>query len=101
MFVIAEFTVIPLGVGVSLSKYVAICEVVLQERAIKHELHANGTNLEGEWGEVMSAIQECHERLHRLGVPRIVTTIKIATRTDREQTMAQKVESVAQKIIIE
>jgi uncharacterized protein (TIGR00106 family) len=101
MYVIAEFSVIPIGVGVSLSKYVAVCEEVLQERAIKHQLHANGTNLEGEWGEVMPAIYECIERIHSLGVPRISTSIKIGTRTDREQTMAQKIDSVMEKITVE
>ena len=101
MYVIAEFSVLPIGVGVSLSKYVAVCEEVLQDRAIKHELHANGTNLEGEWSEVVSAIYECHVRLHRMGVPRISTSIKIGTRTDRHQTMSQKVESVREKILME
>lgn len=101
MDVIAEFSVIPIGVGVSLSRYVAVCEEVLQDRAIKHELHANGTNLEGEWSEVMSAIYECHVRLHQMGVPRVSTAIKISTRTDRSQTLEQKVESVREKVLME
>jgi len=101
MYVIAEFSVIPIGVGVSLSKYVAACEEILQIRGIKHELHANGTNLEGDWSEVMMTIYECQVRLHEMGVPRISTTIKLSTRTDREQTMVQKVESVREKILME
>ena len=95
---IAEFSVIPLGVGVSLSPYVAECERVLQERGIKHLLHANGTNIEGEWDELMEAIKECQTRVHEMGVPRIQTLIKIATRIDREQTMTEKVESVKEKL---
>jgi uncharacterized protein (TIGR00106 family) len=94
----AEFSVIPLGVGVSLSPYVTECEKVLQERDIKHELHAEGTNIEGKWDEVMGAIKECQIRLHEMGVPRVQISIKIATRTDREQTMAEKVESVKEKL---
>ena len=31
MNTIAEFTIIPIGVGVSLSKYVAACEQILDE----------------------------------------------------------------------
>ena len=98
MNTIAEFTIIPIGVGVSLSKYVAACEQILDESGLSYELHANGTNLEGEWDEVIGAIKTCHERLHEMGVPRIATQIKIGTRTDRAQKMADKIESVRKKM---
>jgi uncharacterized protein (TIGR00106 family) len=98
MNTIAEFTIIPIGVGVSLSKYVAVCEQILEESGLSYELHANGTNLEGEWGQVMRAIQTCHERLHEMGVPRISTQIKLGTRTDRKQKMAEKIASVREKL---
>jgi len=98
MKVIAEFSVIPIGVGVSLSKYVAACERILKEAGLKYQLHANGTNVEGEWDAVMSAIERCHEALHEMGVPRISTTIKVGTRTDRNQTMEEKVASVQSKL---
>lgn len=94
MKAIAEFTVVPIGVGVSLSKYVAACERVLENSGLRYELHANGTNLEGEWDEVMSAIKACHETLHKMDVPRISTIIKIGTREDRDQKMDDKTASV-------
>ena len=94
MNVIAEFTLIPIGVGVSLSNYVAICERVVASSGLTYEMHANGTNLEGDWDEVMQTIKTCHEQLHGLGVPRIATLVKIGTRSDRDQTMAEKVASV-------
>jgi uncharacterized protein (TIGR00106 family) len=96
--VIAEFTIIPIGVGVSLSRYVAVCEQVLAESGLSYELHANGTNLEGDWEAVLGAIRTCHERLHDMGVPRISTQIKIGTRSDRKQKMADKVASVQEKL---
>jgi uncharacterized protein (TIGR00106 family) len=98
MNTIAEFTIIPIGVGVSLSRYVAVCEQILEETGLSYELHANGTNLEGEWDEVMGAIKTCHERLHEIGVPRIATQIKIGTRTDRAQKMSDKIASVRAKL---
>lgn len=98
MKAIAEFTIIPIGVGVSLSKYVAACEQVLEKSGLSYELHANGTNLEGEWEAVIGAIKTCHEKLHEMGVPRIATQIKIGTRTDREQKMAEKTASVRAKL---
>lgn len=98
MNAIAEFTIIPIGVGVSLSKYVASCENVLEKTGLHYELHANGTNIEGDWDAVMAAIKACHERLHVMGVPRISTIIKIGTRTDRAQNMTDKVQSVNEKL---
>jgi uncharacterized protein (TIGR00106 family) len=98
MNTIAEFTLIPIGVGVSLSKYVAVCEQILEESGLSYELHANGTNLEGEWEQVMGAIKTCHERLHEMGVPRISTQIKLGTRIDRDQKMADKIASVREKL---
>src|SRR5579859_3437110 len=94
MKVIADLCVIPLGVGVSVSEYVAACEKVLQTAGLKTKLHAYGTNIEGEWDEVFAAIKKCHEIVHAMGAPRITTSIKVGTRTDRDQTMEEKVMSV-------
>lgn len=98
MQVIVDFTVVPVGVGVSLSEYIAACERVLQESGLTYELHANGTNVEGEWEDVFAAIRRCHETLHALGVPRIHTDIKLGTRIDRPQSMADKINSVKKKL---
>lgn len=98
MKVIVDVAIIPLGVGLSLSKYVAECEKIFKEAGLKTVLHANGTNIEGEWDEVFAAIKKCHEHLHKIGVPRISTNVRIGTRTDREQTMDDKIKSVQIKI---
>ena len=98
MKVIADLCVIPLGIGVSVSREVAACERILAEAGLKTRLHAYGTNIEGEWDDVFAAIKRCHETIHAMGVPRISTSIKVGTRTDREQTMEDKVRSVEEKL---
>lgn len=98
MKVIADFSLVPLGVGVSVSKYVAACQEVLEEAGLAIELHANGTGVEGEWDAVFAAIKRCHEVVHAMGAPRITTSIKVGTRTDRDQSMGQKVASVRRKL---
>ncbi|MEE2822936.1 MAG: MTH1187 family thiamine-binding protein [Acidobacteriota bacterium] len=98
MHVIVEFCIVPLGIGVSLSKYIAVCEEELEDAGLKVELHANGTNIEGDWDEVMAAVKKCHQRIHEMGAPRIVTNLRIGTRTDRQQTLGEKVQSVQQKM---
>lgn len=94
MKVIVDLCVVPIGVGVSVSKYVRECQIVLQEAGLEHRLHAYGTNIEGDWDDVFSAIKQCHQRVHALGAPRITTSIKVGTRTDREQSMQDKIDSV-------
>jgi uncharacterized protein (TIGR00106 family) len=99
MKVIVDLCIVPVGVGVSLSAYVATCERVLAEAGLEIRLHANGTNIEGEWDEVFAAIKRCHEAVHEMGAPRLSTTIKLGTRTDRRQSMEDKVRSVEEKLV--
>jgi uncharacterized protein (TIGR00106 family) len=99
MKVIVDFCVIPLGVELSLSPYIAECQRILIELGLKHELHAYGTNIEGEWETVMDAIKRCHYRIHEMGAPRISTTLKLGTRTDRDESIESKIESVKQRLV--
>lgn len=96
MKAIADVCIIPLGVGVSVSREVAECERILRESGLKTKLHAYGTNVEGEWDDVMAAVKRCHETLHAMGVARISTNIRIGTRTDKPQTMEDKIRKVEQ-----
>lgn len=94
MKVIVDFCLIPLGAELSLTPYIAECQRILSERGLKHAMHAYGTNIEGEWETVMDAIKRCHARVHEMGAPRITTTIKLGTRTDRDDSMERKVARV-------
>jgi uncharacterized protein (TIGR00106 family) len=98
MNVIVDVSIVPLGVGLSLSRYVAACERVFSEAGLKTRLHAYGTNVEGEWDPVFTALKRCHEVLHDMGVPRVSTNLRCGTRTDREQSMSDKVRSVEEKL---
>ena len=98
MNVMIDLCIVPIGVGVSLSPYVAACEKVLAEAGLKKALHANGTNIEGEWEEVFAAVKRCHQVVHEMGAPRVSTVIKLGTRTDRNQTMEDKIRSVETKL---
>ncbi len=98
MHVIADLSIVPLGVGLSLSRYIAACEKVLAEAGLEPRLHAYGTNVEGEWEKVFGALRRCHEVLHEMGAPRVSTNLRCGTRTDRPQSMADKVQSVREKL---
>ncbi|MCH8807748.1 MAG: MTH1187 family thiamine-binding protein [Planctomycetes bacterium] len=98
MHVIADLCVVPIGVGVSVSKYVAACEKVLKDAGLETHLHAYGTNVQGEWDVVFAAVKRCHEVVHEMGAPRVSSTLRFGTRIDRKQTMGDKVRSVERKL---
>ena len=89
-----DLCVVPIGVGTSLSPYIAACQRVIANTGLNYSLGPNGTAIEGDWDEVMACVRECHEEIHRMGAPRIYTTLKLNTRTDRHQTYQEKMRSV-------
>lgn len=98
MFVMIDLCVVPIGVGVSVSRYVAECQRLLDAAGLTHRLHAYGTTVEGEWDAVFDAVRRCHERLHEMGAPRLFSTLKVSTRTDRAQSMGDKVRAVRREL---
>ena len=98
MNVMVDLCVVPIGVGVSVSEYIAECERLIERAGLESELHPYGTVIQGDWDAVFRVVKQCHERVHEMGVPRVFTTLKVGTRTDRTQTMTDKVDSVRRKL---
>ncbi|MES1948948.1 hypothetical protein C84B14_16445 [Salinisphaera sp. C84B14] len=94
MNITAEICVIPMGAGVSVSRYIAACQPILEKAGLNPVVHAYGTNVEGEWDDVFAAFKQCHQTIHELGAPRVFTTIKLGSRSDRVQSNQDKVDSV-------
>ena len=98
MQVMVDLCLIPIGVGVSLSPYIASCQKILAATGLNYQMHSYGTNIEGDWDAVMAAVKACHEAVHQQGAPRITSTIKLGTRVDRSQSMQDKIDSVAEQL---
>ena len=98
MHVMIDLCVVPIGVGVSVSEYVAECERIIAAAGLSAQLHPYGTVIEGEWDAVFEVVKRCHERVHAMGAPRVFTSLKVGTRTDREQSMQDKIDSVRRKL---
>lgn len=98
MHVIADVCIIPLESGVSLSPYVAEFEKIFEAAGLNPNLHGYGTNVEGEWDAVMAAIRRCHEKAHAMGAMRISSSLRMGTRTDRHQSVEDKIASVKAKL---
>jgi len=90
MRAIAEIQVVPIGAGVSVRREVKRAHELLGQAGLRTELHAYGTNVEGELDAILDAIRHVHETLHAEGTTRLATTVKIGTRTDKTPSLAGK-----------
>jgi uncharacterized protein (TIGR00106 family) len=86
----AELQVIPVGDGVSVRQQVMRIVELLQGRDFILETHAAGTNIEGELTDILAVIEQIHETLHREGSVRLISYLKVETRTDKVPTLAGK-----------
>lgn len=87
----AELQVIPIGHGVSVRDEVTRVVGLLRAHDFLVETHASGTNIEGEMNAILAVVGQVHEVLHREGAVRLVSYLKLETRTDKEPTLAGKV----------
>ncbi len=86
----AELQVIPIGSGVSVRGEITRVVTLLNDRDLIVETHASGTNVEGELDEILDALRQVHEMLHQQGSTRLVSFLKLETRTDKPPTLAGK-----------
>jgi uncharacterized protein (TIGR00106 family) len=86
----AELQVIPLGQGVSVRQEIRRVVALLQGYGFVLESHASGTNIEGELKDILAALEHIHETLHAEGCARLVSLLKLETRTDKTPTLAGK-----------
>lgn len=94
---IAEFSIVPIGVGESLSAHVAQAFEIIEASGVAHEHHAMGTNLEGDWDEVMDVIKACRDRLLETS-HRVSLSIKIDDRVGVSDGLQRKVASAQRRI---
>ena len=86
----AEFQLIPLGTGVSVRREIERVIALLQARPLLLETHASGTNIEGDLRQILDAVEAVHDTLHAEGVVRLVSYLKLETRTDKPPTLEGK-----------
>lgn len=94
----ADLCVIPFNGQISVADEIAHCHRILKRFDIDIQLHGYGTNLYGDWDEVFAAIKACHAELHEQGIVRISSTIKVGTRTDKEQNIQDKIDAVETRL---
>jgi len=96
---IVAVSIAPVGVGTSVSEYVAAAEkVLLQKENIKSHLGPMFTTLEGDLDEVLAVIREMQEAVFASGAGRVSTIIKIDDRRDKRSSMEEKIASVKRRL---
>jgi uncharacterized protein (TIGR00106 family) len=96
----AELTVIGLGrADPSAGEYIAeIQRRLAAQDKVRYELHAMGTDLEGSPQDILDVVAELHRIPFELGLPRVYTILKLDERRDKEQSLADKVRSVEERL---
>lgn len=90
---LAEFSVVPVGKGESVSQYVAECLRIVESSGLDYRINPMGTVLEGDYDVVMDVVRKCHMRVMEL-CPRVVTSVKIDDRRGKKGMLEDKVKSV-------
>jgi len=97
MSTMVEFSIVPVGSGVSLSPVIAEVMKIVIASGVSYRINAMGTILEGEWDAIMGVVKNCHNLVMQ-HAERAITTIKIDDRKGKDARMDKKLETVEQKL---
>ena len=93
---LVEFSILPVGQGVSLSDFVAKVVGVVAKSGLPYKVTEMGTLVEGDWEEVFALIKRCHSAMTG-EAGRVVTTIKIDDRKGRSELLKTRLTSLEAK----
>lgn len=102
MAVHAEISIVclPAENGTSMAKYVAAAfEAISQVDGVEATLTALGTQIVGrDLASILAAVSTSHSAAKSAGAERVISTVRIDDRADKNQTLHDKVESVRKRI---
>lgn len=93
---LAEFSINPLQTE-HMSKDVAKVIETLESAGLTYHLGPMSTAVEGNWEDVMAAIQRCHQAVAQ-NHPRVITTIVIDDRKTQPHHLAEMISTVEQRL---
>jgi uncharacterized protein (TIGR00106 family) len=97
MSVLVEFSIVPVGAGVSVSPHIAEVLKIVAESGLPYKANPMGTVLEGDWDRAMAVVRKCHDAVMKKSA-RALTSITIDDRRGKEERIEKKLESVEQKL---
>lgn len=94
---LAQFSIVPLGVGSSISDKLSIVLRIIDDSGMPYKINPMGTVIEGEWEEIMRLINKCRQELLKTE-ERLLISINIDDRKGAYNRINQKVASVEKKL---
>lgn len=92
-----QLTIIPLGEGVSVGKYVAEIQTRLEEEKATFHLTDMATLIEGDVPTLLNILSKIYETPFENGATRVVTNITIDDRRDKTIHIGDKIEAVKRR----
>jgi uncharacterized protein (TIGR00106 family) len=89
--IVADFSIVPMGSGTSAAKYIRAVYDLLRESGAKFVPGPMSTSVETKsFEELFDLIEKANHRLEDMGVQRIITSVKIDYRLDKEISIESK-----------
>ena len=89
--IVADFATIPMGTGTSASHYVRAVHELLRHSGIEFVAGPMSTVIEASsFEQLFSVIEMANKKLAKMGVPRIITTVHIDYRLDKDVSIESK-----------
>jgi len=92
-----EFSITPLGAGDSVSQYVARCVDLIDRSGLDYRLHAMGTEIEGDLGQLLDLLKQCIEAVAK-DCDRVSVSAKLDYRKGHTGALNAKVASVEKRL---
>jgi uncharacterized protein (TIGR00106 family) len=86
----ADIQLVPIGEGVSVRRQVARAVALIEASGLEHRVHGYGTNVQGEVRQILELLEQIHLTLHEEGATRLLSYLKLGTRTDKTPTLSGK-----------
>ena len=90
---LVEFSILPVGKGISVSKSVAKAINLVDKSGLDYKVSEMGTIVEGEWKEIIPLIERCH-RLLLKETGRVITTVKVDDRRGRKGLLHSRIRRI-------
>lgn len=93
--IVAEFSMVPMGSGTSAGDYVKAIHRILEDAEVNFIPGPMSTAVEAKsLQELFDLMEKASDRLVQMGVKRIITSIRIDMRLDKEISMQSKLSRV-------
>ena len=96
--IIAELSIVPLSVGTSVSQYVKSAVQVIENSGLKNQTGGMSTVIESpDLDTLFNVIKDAETAVLSKGAQRVIITLKIDHRVDKEASIESKIKAVTSK----